>query len=244
MLMRRWCLSSRRWIMQAAALIETVLGLHSRHRCHAGQTVEVSLLGKALGAQMHFLALALSSAVSKGKGLIYHELEWVYAQHEDCPVRGRGCYMTSLFRPYGVCERRLRDAHAVRGWERELNATREQVGDVGSGIIGVSVIDSARHLRQGMLLPKAYRSMGLFWWRSTLLELLLRPSPFLSSLVRDAKAALPWPVEGGIIALHVRRGDSCLHAGVGCRVYGVGSRATPAMSASISTCAHPHTHTF
>jgi hypothetical protein len=50
------------------------------YRCAAEETVHVSLVGKALGAQIHFVALALSAAFQKKKGLLFHEHEWLYAQ--------------------------------------------------------------------------------------------------------------------------------------------------------------------
>jgi hypothetical protein len=50
------------------------------YSCAAEETVHVSLVGKALGAQIHFVALALSAAFQKKKGLLFHEHEWLYAQ--------------------------------------------------------------------------------------------------------------------------------------------------------------------
>ena len=55
--------------------------------------MHVSLVGKALGAQIHFVALALSAAFQKKKGLLFHEHEWLYAQacHLLSPLFGGVC---------------------------------------------------------------------------------------------------------------------------------------------------------
>ena len=202
----RACVSAQRWLHESMRVTGQVLGLHRSERCTPQHTLYVSLLGKAMGAQIHFVALALSAAIAKGRGLIFDEDDWVYAKHDACPTKDRSCYLTSLWAVEEGdrrCHRELQHADPVRGWELEMAATHEG---------NVAVVDTARHLRQGMVVPGEFRSMGLFWWRSTLLALIARPSRYLEALVREAKGALRWPAHGRVIGLHVRRGDSCIHA--------------------------------
>jgi len=186
-----------------------IFSLHRTDGCNARDTVEISLDGKALGAQMHFLALGLSAALRKQRALVFDEDRWLYGRHENCKGRGRRCFFLSLF-PSGCSRDSILAASnssisRTRGWEAELQSTKET---------HIDVITTARHLREGLLPPPAFSHLGLFWWRSSLLSILTRKSFYLESLLREAKASMGWPEEErrGILGVHVRRGDSCLHA--------------------------------
>ena len=51
-----------------------------------------------------------------------------------------------------------------------------------------------------------------FWWRSQLASILLRPRAVVDAALQLLKASLN--LRGGVISVHVRHGDACMHASI------------------------------
>ena len=62
-------------------------------------------------------------------------------------------------------------------------------------------------------VPTAYAHRGLFWWTGQVLAWLIRPDFQRRQRLNELKAVWKWR-EGEVLAVHVRRGDTCL-AGAG-----------------------------
>ncbi|KAJ1476934.1 hypothetical protein T484DRAFT_1907079 [Baffinella frigidus] len=98
--------------------------------------------GKALGAQMHFAALALSAALAMDRPLLLEDGSWAYGQHAACKARGRRCYFTPL----------LLSCDASKLLARLAAESTHQGG------VDPELLDSARHVRAGLLPQKTQQS--------------------------------------------------------------------------------------
>ena len=96
-------------------------------------------------------------------------------------------------------------------WGREGICSGRDVGGVfdAAGYGGMGAI-AAAELRKGLFPPLRWESMGLFWWRSSLLGALLEPCKSALIKLRSAMSVIGWHVasaKGKIVGVHVRRGE-------------------------------------
>lgn len=88
--------------------------------------------------------------------------------------------------------------------ELQLPAMSSRLSEFSSSVAGV---DGAGF---PLAVPPKYRPLGLFWYASQLTSFLARPNAFLRAALAEAKASADWAaVARPLLALHVRRGDSC-----------------------------------
>lgn len=215
----RWgCVAAARWRQRARRVVQRISALHEGAEACRNATGErggpgglrASLEGKALGAQMHFAALALSAALVRGRPLLIEDSAWAYGQHAACGGRGRRCFFQPLL---SACD------------------SSRLLADLAAGGAAGEPLSSARDVRDGLLPPadeerggagQAGRGGGgsgagtVLLHRSALLAYLLRPSRDFAARLARMRALLGWGAwdgaGGGVLGVHVRRGDSCLHA--------------------------------
>jgi hypothetical protein len=64
------------------------------------------------------------------------------------------------------------------------------------------------------VIPPSFRERGLLWMIAQLTQFLMRPNPTLSRDLAAIKQHLKWDwfkQHTGIVGVHVRRGDACIH---------------------------------
>ncbi|KAL3918546.1 MAG: hypothetical protein SGPRY_005975 [Prymnesium sp.] len=73
-------------------------------------------------------------------------------------------------------------------------------------------------LTSGMMLPRAYRHLGLFWWAAQLYARLMQPNAHLQRQLKSALevSGLQAALDSGetVAGFHVRHGDSCMKSEV------------------------------
>ncbi|EKX31626.1 hypothetical protein GUITHDRAFT_166851 [Guillardia theta CCMP2712] len=178
---------SRWWLEGERRLRYELEELHSVGRCGAGG-MRFHTRMHGLGAQVHYLSEGLTSAWRKGNALL---LAGNSSRAVECGRRkmkgghelARELYSCFL-QPFSECPEEPHEDSTRHEPEPNSRYTGKEVQEV----------------------PKGSR----FWWRMQTVSFLLRPSPALEAQLRLVKAALRLPPS--YIAMHIRHGDSCMHA--------------------------------
>jgi len=181
------CQQSRWWLEGERRLRYELEELHSVGRCGAGG-MRFHTRMHGLGAQVHYLSEGLTSAWRKGNALL---LAGNSSRAVECGRRkmkgghelARELYSCFL-QPFSECPEEPHEDSTRHEPEPNSRYTGKEVQEV----------------------PKGSR----FWWRMQTVSFLLRPSPALEAQLRLVKAALRLPPS--YIAMHIRHGDSCMHA--------------------------------
>ena len=154
--------------------------------CSSEEAISFFFENRGLAASMLHMAGLLGFAFSQRRALVLSKRHpWVYTDGESCPQRDFQCY----FEPFSKCQ-------AVGG-----GVVRE--GSLLAGGRDNLVRDF------NLVMPPALQHKGIFWWRLASVASLWRiRRDVLQELdIEAVKQSIGF--EHPVIAMHVRRGDSC-----------------------------------
>ena len=184
--------------------------LYSPHEC-------------GLGAELHWLNVAMTAAYVTNRTLVFREdKDWIYAQEPFCP-RGRGTF-SCYFMPLSSClVRNEAELRALVGSQpAPLPVLKTQELHAHDS---VRVVQYTENLQEQLdfvfsrdvpsswdarLLSIPDGSHPLFWWRSQLVKQLWRFQPRVAALFDERRANVfrHVPPNTPIIGLHSREGRS------------------------------------
>jgi hypothetical protein len=194
--------------------IEAVQAIGDSDGCSSEDAISFFFENRGLAASMLHIAGLLGFAFSQRRSLVLSKRHpWVYTDEATCPQRDFQCY----FEPFSKC----------------------QAG--GSGVVkeGSFLAGGRDNLVRdfNLAVPAALQHKGVFWWRLASVSALWRiRSDVLHELaVEEVKKSIGF--EHPVIAMHVRRGDSC-HTSLRrhrCRSLSANLRGVEAMAARYKT---------
>jgi hypothetical protein len=142
---------------------------------------------------LQWLAAGLAEAIVSNKTLSSDDADWPWLAEAGL-CSGLGCYFERLAWCPGDAVEEV--------WAKDL---------VKRHIRSVGLDEGGRNTIIGILVPPEFRSMGQFWFRSQVLWSLLRLNASRPAELRDARNRSGFGrTGGGIIGVHVRRGDACM----------------------------------
>ena len=200
---RSRCARTLQWSMGVGAVTRALEHLQAQ-RCRREDALLLDTTGLALGGQINLASLALSSAALTGRPMVLHG-RWRYSEGPACTEAlagegGRECF----FRAKVGCGEGV--VAAQRG--RIRMRAHKDGGDV--------LEHTDTHIvRNGLAQRGLLRAHGLFWWTAQLQGFLTAPSWHMQARKRSAQQSLGLEIvaqETGVIGLHVRHGDACVHA--------------------------------
>ena len=156
-------------------------------------------------ATMHSFIKPLMHAVNTGSSLKTPPLP-IWTDKESCPTRSLSCF----FKDLSPCESAQRDGKPLGKGNEETINLMQKVNEhkMRPSTSFLSQMSEASQRQKGTI-----PSRGWFWWSSTLLSYLTRPSERLRIEVDAAinSTGLGDAMSKGelILGMHVRHGDSC-----------------------------------
>jgi hypothetical protein len=194
------CKQAVAWNAGSRELVRRLTQLHRSDRCSNQDMMLFESRMHGLGAQVHYLTECLTTAWIAGQGALVVP---PFMGSVDCSSQNGGhSLLNELFachlNPYAQCDVASLDTTADVG-QPEQGLGRFD-GGVSGGVSGGGLGDIDK---------------GAFWWRSHLAWFLIQPSASLSASIRLVKASIGWSHAGGaggVLGVHVRHGDACMHA--------------------------------
>ena len=195
------------WHGQRASGREDIVQGHS---CSSEQAISFFFENRGLAATMLHIAGLLGFSFLQRRALVLSQRHpWVYTDADTCPQRDLQCYFATWSRCQPQAQARLQRVSGndvkndgeLREDQRPYEALRE-----GSFLAG-GRDNLVRDFN--LAIPSDLQHKGIFWWRLASVSVLWRiRADIWQELAVDAvKQRIGF--QHPIIAMHVRRGDSC-----------------------------------